>query len=172
MTEKHRNQSSHGAESSDLNIRPIVWFLSTLTVSTAIIFLLMGGLVNVLESQVETAEGKPSPLASERERIAPEPRVQLAPSRIEQIEGKEGPDLKAEHPLVEMKRVREEESEKLRSYGWVDEKNGIVRIPIDEAKKLLLKRGLPIRRRQLQLVPNSAPEARGGASEKTAPEQR
>lgn len=149
MTEKHHNQSSGGSETSDLNIRPIVWFLSTLAVSTAIIFLLMGGLVKILESRVEKAEGKPSPLASERERIAPEPRVQLAPSRIEQIEGKEGPDLKDAHPLVEMERVRREESEKLNSYGWVDEKNGVVRIPIDEAKRVLLKRGLPTRQKRV-----------------------
>ncbi|MEK6299438.1 MAG: hypothetical protein AABO41_01850 [Acidobacteriota bacterium] len=148
MTDKHNNRSSAGAESSDLNIRPIVWFLSSLAVSTAIIFLLMGGLVRILESRVEKAEGKPSPLASERERIAPEPRVQLAPSRIEQVEGREGPDLN-DDPLVEMERVRREESEKLNSYSWVDEKNGVVRIPIDEAKKLLLKRGLPTRQKRV-----------------------
>ena len=32
-----------------------------------------------------------------------------------------------------------------RSYGWVDEKSGIARMPISEAKKLILQRGLPAR---------------------------
>jgi hypothetical protein len=156
MEEKHHSQSSAGVESSTLNVGPIVWFLISLTVSTAIIFVLMTGLLDVFESRVRKQEGKPSPLASERERIAPEPRLQLAPSRIEQVEGKDGPDLQDDHPLVEMARIRREESDKLNSYGWVDEKNGVVRIPIDEAKKLLLKRGLPTRNKQVERQSSSA----------------
>ena len=34
-----------------------------------------------------------------------------------------------------------------RRYGWVDQTTGIARIPIEEAMKLLLQRGLPARRR-------------------------
>jgi len=150
MEEKHHSQSSAGAESSTLNVGPIVWFLVSLAVSTAITFVLMTGLLGLFESRVRKQEGKPSPLANERERIAPEPRVQLAPSRIEQVEGKEGPNLQDDDPLVEMARIRREESEKLNSYGWVDEKAGVVRIPIDEAKKLLLKQGLPTRKVEKQ----------------------
>ena len=33
----------------------------------------------------------------------------------------------------------------LDSYGWVDKNAGVVRIPIDEAMKLTLERGLPAR---------------------------
>ena len=167
MAEKHHNQSNAGAESSTLNVGPIVWFLISLTVSTAITFVLMTGLLGVFESRVRKQEGKPSPLANERERIAPGPRVQLAPSRIEQVEGKEGPDLQHDDPLVEMARIRREESEKLNSYGWVDEKNGVVRIPIDEAKRLLLKRGLPTRNNEKQpasaLAPLVTTESAGSA---------
>jgi hypothetical protein len=39
--------------------------------------------------------------------------------------------------------VNEEKS--LYSYGWVDEKAGIVRIPIERAMDLLVQRGLPVR---------------------------
>lgn len=172
MAEKHHNQSSAGAESSTLNVGPIVWFLVSLAVSTAITFVLMTGLLGVFESRVRKQEGKPSPLANERERIAPEPRVQLAPSRIEQVEGKEGPDFQHDDPLVEMARIRREESEKLNGYSWVDEKNGVVRIPIDEAKKLLLKRGLPTRNKQAEKQSSSAvmgaatTESAGGPPEK------
>lgn len=142
MAEEHH---SSGAESSALNIRPIVWFLISLAVSTAIICVMMAGLFNVFDSRVKKAEGAASPLADERNRIASEPRVQLAPSKIEQVEGKEPPNLKEDSPLSEMERLRKEESEKLNNYRWVDEKNGVVRIPINEAKRLLLNRGLPTR---------------------------
>ena len=174
MVEKHHSQSSTGAESSTLNIRPIVWFLASLTVSTLIIFVLMTGLLDAFESRVRKQEGKPSPLANERERIAPEPRLQLAPKRIEQVEGKEGPNLQDDNPLVEMARIRGEESEKLNSYNWVDEKNGVVRIPIDEAKKLLLTRGLPTRNKQIEKQPPSvlAPPVTTESAGSAQPRQR
>ncbi len=37
------------------------------------------------------------------------------------------------------------EAETLGTYGWVDEKSGVARMPIEEAKKLILQRGLPAR---------------------------
>ena len=36
------------------------------------------------------------------------------------------------------------ENEVLGSYDWVDQKNGVVRIPIDRAMDLLAQRGLPV----------------------------
>ncbi len=41
--------------------------------------------------------------------------------------------------------VRAAEQDALHGYGWVDEKAGVARIPIDEAKKLTLERGLAVR---------------------------
>jgi len=43
----------------------------------------------------------------------------------------------------------------LAGYGWVDEKAGVVRIPIEQAKALLLRRGLPV-------APATASPAAGG----------
>ena len=37
------------------------------------------------------------------------------------------------------------EDKKLHGYGWIDEKAGVARVPIDQAKKLLVERGLPAR---------------------------
>jgi hypothetical protein len=33
----------------------------------------------------------------------------------------------------------------LDTYGWVDQKAGVVRVPIDQAMDMLLKNGLPVR---------------------------
>jgi hypothetical protein len=41
--------------------------------------------------------------------------------------------------------IRLAEENTLYSYGWVDEKAGTVRIPIDRAIDLLAQRGLPVR---------------------------
>lgn len=58
--------------------------------------------------------------------LPPEPRLQVAPS-------------------VELEKLRKEEEERLKSYGWVDRKERIVHIPIDKAVEVLLERGLPVR---------------------------
>jgi hypothetical protein len=41
--------------------------------------------------------------------------------------------------------IVQEQDKVLASYDWVDEKNGVVRIPIDQAMELLAQRGLPVR---------------------------
>lgn len=142
----HARGAGVGHEVSDLRIGPIVWFLIALGFGTVVICLLMAGLFDAYENHAKDAEGKASPLASERQKLPPEPRLQLAPTTAEQLEGQQPPNLKQDHPLQEMKRLRAEENAKLSSYGWVDEKGGVVRIPIEEAKKLLLKNGLPTRK--------------------------
>lgn len=52
----------------------------------------------------------------------------------------------------------EAEQDELNSYGWVDRQNGIVRIPIDRAMRLVLERGLPARAggKAPEETPNSA----------------
>ncbi len=141
---------THGAgaghELSELRIGPVVWFLVALGIGTIVTFLLMVGLFDAYQNRATEAEGKPPPLASERQKLPPEPRLQLAPTNIDQVEGRQSPNLKEDHPLQEMKRIRRDEDGKLNSYSWVDEKAGIVRIPIEEAKKQLLKNGLPTRK--------------------------
>jgi hypothetical protein len=56
-------------------------------------------------------------------------------------------------PALDLQRMFQEEDEALNSYGWVDGRNGIVRIPIDRAIDLLAQRGLPGRK---QTEPQSA----------------
>lgn len=128
---------------ADVKIGPIVWFIVGLTLATALVFWLMAGLLGVFERRNERTEleSKPSPMAADRQKLPPEPRLQLAPGTVEQAEGKAAPNLANDHPLEEIKRFKAEEEQKLSSYRWVDQKSGIVRIPIDEAKKLVLQRG-------------------------------
>jgi hypothetical protein len=152
MTDHNANEDlSHGVgvghESSDLKIAPVVWFVVGLSVATIVIGLLVWGLFSTLGSRERGSSGSASPLAGERQKLPPEPRLQLAPSTVEQLEGSKPPNLKEDHPLQEMKRLRTEEEKTLNSYGWVDQQTGTVRIPIDEAKKRLLEKGIPARQK-------------------------
>jgi hypothetical protein len=55
----------------------------------------------------------------------PEPRLQVAPE-------------------VDLAALRAREEAELNSYGWIDRKAGIVRIPIARAVELIAQRGLPV----------------------------
>lgn len=137
---------SAGHEVSALKIGPVVWFIIGLGVATVVVCLLMIGLFDTFANRAAKSEDRSSPLAGERQKLPPEPRLQLAPTSTEQLEAKRPPNIKEDHPLQEMKRFRAEQDAKLNSYGWVDEKAGVVHIPIDDAKRLLLERGLTTRK--------------------------
>lgn len=54
------------------------------------------------------------------------------------------PQLQAE-PRKDLQTYCSDESQKLKTYGWVDQHAGVVRLPIEQAMALTLQRGLPTR---------------------------
>jgi hypothetical protein len=46
-------------------------------------------------------------------------------------------------PSVDLKDFRAEEEARLNSYGWIDRDKGIVHMPLDEAMKQILEKGVP-----------------------------
>src|ERR1700723_3740293 len=58
-----------------------------------------------------------------------------------------------ETPMTDLQEMRAAEDQVLHSYGWSDQQNGIVRLPIDRAMELIAQRGLPVRK---EIGPQSA----------------
>jgi hypothetical protein len=54
------------------------------------------------------------------------------------------PNLQSQ-PFKDIYQLRQNETEKLTSYGWVDKDGGVTRIPIDRAMEVMLQRGFPAR---------------------------
>lgn len=48
-------------------------------------------------------------------------------------------------PQADLQAFRTREEAELNSYGWIDRKAGVVRIPIDRAMDLIIQQGLPVR---------------------------
>jgi hypothetical protein len=67
---------------------------------------------------------------------------------------------------LEIKDFRTQEEQTLNSYGWVDQPNGVVRIPIERAMQLLAQRGLPTRP-QIGAVPTSPVNVAKAAAERS-----
>jgi hypothetical protein len=55
-----------------------------------------------------------------------------------------GPQLMTNEPMG-LSNVRGAEQKRLQGYGWVNQAGGVAYIPIEEAKKLLRERGVPVR---------------------------
>ena len=127
VTPANQNNSEVHHEGSDVNVRAILGFGAGLLVAAVLIHFIVWLLFLYLSGRDATRDAADYPLAAgQATRVPPEPRLQTTPRE----------DLRA---------LRAREEEILSSYGWVDKTTGIVRIPIDEAMKLTLQRGLPAR---------------------------
>ncbi len=72
----------------------------------------------------------------------PSPESALSGGRVLPPAGM--PRLQA-HPNRDLQVYLKHEREVLDTYGWVDRKNSIVRIPVQRAMDILLQKGLPVR---------------------------
>jgi hypothetical protein len=122
-------------EESDVSIRPILWFGVWLAVATAVIYFIIAGLYMYFEDREASQDLARTPLAEERKRVPDEPRLQLAPTEA----GQKQPSFIQDHPLMDMRELKEKEDAVLNQHGWVDQQNGIVHIPIEDAIKLALQ---------------------------------
>jgi hypothetical protein len=52
------------------------------------------------------------------------------------------------NPREDLRDLRAQENQTLNGYSWVDRNTGVVRIPIADAMKLTIQRGLPSRPQQ------------------------
>ena len=48
-------------------------------------------------------------------------------------------------PFRDIYMLRQDETSKLTSYGWVDKEGGVTHIPIDRAMEVMMQRGFPAR---------------------------
>lgn len=125
MADAHNPETHH--ETSDVNINGIFAFAAGLIVVAAIIHLAVFVLFRYFEAQAAPKGPLEFPLAAAQEnRLPPEPRLQT-------------------NPREDLRDLRAQEDEILTTYGWVDRNAGVVRIPIDDAMKLAIQRGLPAR---------------------------
>ena len=121
---KHANNPEIRYEKTDAHVRPLYQFLFWISVITILTAVLAMVILRGLESWRDKASTRPVMAEAQDAQQPPAPRLQI----------QEPKDLAA---------FRNEEQEVLTSYGIVDRDKGIYRIPIEEAMKLTLERGLP-----------------------------
>jgi hypothetical protein len=107
-----------GHEPSDMHISRTLWVAGGLLTVIAIVLVSVWVLIKLSDKSVESFDRS---AVSINQVVSSEPRLQVAPTR------------ELNELLVRKRQI-------LHSYGWIDREAGIVRIPIEQAMQLLVKR--------------------------------
>lgn len=126
-------------EKTDALPRPLYQFLFWISVITILTAVLAGLILRGLESWRAGASRPAAMAAPQDSQQPPAPRLQILEPR----------DLAA---------FRKEEAEALSTYGVIDRDKGTFRIPIEEAMKLTLERGLPVASDPTAPAPPASPK--------------
>jgi hypothetical protein len=134
----HPDTGAAPTQPDGVNFKGLGWSMVILAIITLLCYALVVGLFKFMESRVASSDPARAPLA------APAAQPRIVDGRIESGTTTPVPSLLVTEPM-NLKNFRAHEEEILTTYGWVDQNAGIVRLPIEDAKALLLKQGLPVR---------------------------
>jgi hypothetical protein len=124
MDDHHTNHPKpHGVghETTDVNIGAVGKFGAGLVIVTVLSIVLLLGVFKFFNTRDDRQAQEFDP-------------VKVFPS----------PQLLPDEPKT-LAEIRAAEAKLLSGYGWVDQQKGVVRIPVEQAMDLLVKRGVPAR---------------------------
>jgi hypothetical protein len=114
-------------EKTDADLKAVTKVGLGIAVLATVVSLALLPILYALKARQEREDPAPPPIAGfEPGRQAPEPRLQG-------------------QPFADWNALKARQESLLTSYGWVDEPAGVARIPIEEAMKMVIQRGLPAR---------------------------
>jgi hypothetical protein len=139
-TEQHKSAAGEGRapenkdvsfETQDVRLTPILKFLAYLGVSILLSYFLCLGVYRGLTNLWDSKYVPPPPSRTETGAdMPPEPRLQGMPGHLVD-------------PQRDLRDKLKEDSAANNKLGWVDEQGGIAQIPVSDAMKLIVEKGLP-----------------------------
>jgi hypothetical protein len=121
----HHNPIGHEEESTD--IRAVGWTGIALAIGVGIVFIMVSVTFQLLLNHRPKVYPANPMAETGQQQFPPFPRLE-------------------EHSTNEVIQLHQHEDKILSTYGWMDKKAGVVRIPIDRAMELQLSRGFPTRK--------------------------
>lgn len=137
--ELHNADVAH--EHSDVNIRALVSSAIVLVIVTIAAHVIIYFLFGWMEKDAAASQAAVSPLARPATDM---PKNTLGSPTFNATAGVAGPQLLTNEPMA-LQKQRADEAQRLQGYGWVNEQTGVAHMPIEQAKKLIVERGLPVR---------------------------
>jgi hypothetical protein len=114
-------------EESDVDVRTIIWFGVGLAAVALTVHVFLWWLQGFYASASQRSQTVAYPMAAgQQDQLPPEPRLQ-------------------NNPQQELRELKARQYGVLEGYGWVNKEAGIARIPIADAMRAVVQRGLPAR---------------------------
>jgi hypothetical protein len=141
MSTEHHNKGQSGDqphthtdvafESSDIETRTILAYMFYLALAVVAIFVVS---VFIFRFTTKMAADSDTPMAPVHRNVGatmpPEPRLQGVPGHTND-------------PQLDLRDKKEADEEANEKYDWTDKQAGIARIPVEEAMKVIVEKGLP-----------------------------
>ena len=138
-TEHHNHGQTNGGrpqhtdvsfEGTDVKSSPIFKFLTYLGITVILSFFLSLGIYKGLISYWNSSYDAPAPTREAGPHFPPEPRMQGMPGHLTD-------------PQHDMREKVEADTKANNELTWVDKNAGIAQIPVKDAMKLIVEKGLP-----------------------------
>jgi hypothetical protein len=139
------NQHSTGQEGferEDMSPAGVFYFMVGLAIVAILIHFIVTGMYRYLDSYDAKHQAPMNPMAV---KTGVDPRTMTFREAEGQMQKTFPQPVLEDNERQQFGALVEKQDEVLASYDWVDQKNGVVRIPIDKAMDLLADRGLPVR---------------------------
>lgn len=145
MAEQHDsivNPETHH-EKSDVDVRALLWFVVIFIGFAIVSHLLLYVMFHFFAQLARGTTNSPLTMIGRSADASVPPMPRLQPFRTKDEKGVDvAPN--ASTPAVDMVLMRSEQETALNEAGWVDKQRGIVRMPINNAKRIVVQRGLPV----------------------------
>ena len=117
-------------EPTDVRSSPIFQFLTYLGITVIASFILSVGIYKGLKSYWTNSYEAPAPMREAGPHLPPEPMLQGMPGHLTD-------------PQHDMREKVEADTKANNELGWVDKNAGIAQIPVKDAMKLIVEKGIP-----------------------------
>jgi hypothetical protein len=142
MSEILKNEHGReGFETEDLSPAGVFYFMAGLAVVGVLIYFIVVGMYRFLDAYDRSHQAPVNPMAVE---TGVDPRTMKTHEIREQLNQTFPRPVLESSELTQFGDYLGRQDAILGSYDWVDQRNGVVRIPIERAMDLLAARGLPV----------------------------
>ena len=158
-----------GFEHEDLSPQGVFYFMGGVAVLGVVIYFILIGMYRFLDNYDRTHQPAANPMAATK---GVDPQTMNYRQILDQAQQTfPKPVLEHSEQTQYMEELKKE-NEVLGSYDWVNQQNGVVRIPIDRAMDLVAQRGLPVVSQEDAAHAASGDNATGSQSAKAAAPQK
>ncbi len=143
-TESHNSAPNAGTlpendavafETSDVKAGTIYAYLAVLAAAVIFSYVVSVFVLRVTTRLAAESDAPPPPVREEMGKdyvtLPPEPRLQGVPGH--------GTD-----PQYDLREKMQEDSEADEKAGWIDQNSGVAQIPVEDAMKIIVEKGLPV----------------------------